>query len=298
METKNKFALKMADGAQVRNIDDLKAHFDIESVAKYFYEGKLFTWLRDRYYDEEADAIKNLVRTDKDLRQKLSVIFGMETEEKPAWLIERLNRLKQYTEDEKILACVDRVAFDQEDLADLLDEGTREIYLCANRFVIPLRMKNKTYIGISEAVVVIRSKEPVDFATLGIEFKNISFDDDYKKILPPPPPPPTKSKPKIKNSDVTIKNIGGNRFEATTTIKNIAGIYILPASLLVKKACSFKSKIYFKSRSKIVDAKNLLNIVLMGLLKGMEVTIIAEGSDAKEAVIALKELIDSKFGEN
>ena len=35
----------------------------------------------------------------------------------------------------------------------------------------------------------------------------------------------------------------------------------------------------------------------MGLVKGTEVTIIADGPDEAEAVKALKDLIESKFGE-
>lgn len=177
--TKGKFALKMEDGAEVRNIDDLKAHFDIGSVVRDFSNGKLLTWLEDRYYDEEADAIRKISTNEGNLEQKLCAIFGIESE----WIIERRNRLKKYTNDANILANADKVAFDQEDLADLLDAGAREIYLCANRFVIPLRMKNKTYIGVKDAVAVIRSKNLVNFDELGIKFQNIAFDDDYRKIL-------------------------------------------------------------------------------------------------------------------
>lgn len=201
----------MADGTEVRNIDDLKAHFNIGAVVKHFKEGNLLTWLEDRYYDEEAEAIKKISLNDEDLEQKLSVIFGIEPPEEIARRAERLNRLKNYTADKNILANVDKVAFDQEDLADLLDEGTREIYLCANRFVIPLRMKNKTYIGVSEAVAIIRSKNPVDFGELGIKFKNITFDDDYQKILDasivkpePPKPSSVSSTPTYPSSSVVI----------------------------------------------------------------------------------------------
>lgn len=55
MVRKEKFALIMADGAEVRNIDDLKAHFDIGSIVRDFSNGKLLTWLEDRYYDDEAE---------------------------------------------------------------------------------------------------------------------------------------------------------------------------------------------------------------------------------------------------
>ena len=189
MARKVKFPLKLADGTEARTLEELKEHFDIESVAGYFSDGSLLVWLQSRYYDEEADKISKLSKDDaKDFYKELCSIFGIESVEEVdpeeiAWRQERLNRLKKYTRDEKILACVDKVAFDQEELADLLDEGVDEIYLCANRFVIPLRMKNKNYIGVGESVAVIRSEKPIDFDALNIKFKGVRFDEDYQKII-------------------------------------------------------------------------------------------------------------------
>ena len=39
MARKIKFPLKMADGAEVRTLDELKEHFDVESVVGYFSDG-------------------------------------------------------------------------------------------------------------------------------------------------------------------------------------------------------------------------------------------------------------------
>ena len=284
-ETTSKFALKMADGAQVRNIDNLKVHFDINAIVDYFCDGKLLTWLEDRYYDEEADAIRELSRHDKQLKQKLCAIFEMESAEQIAWRRERLERLRQYTDDENILACVERVAFDQEDLADLLDEGVREIFLCANRFVIPLRLQNKTYIGVGNAVAVIRSKSPVDFAALNITFKGVAFDDNYKKISTPLPP---------RKSTVTGSS---THARAATTIINSKGVHARPASVFVHTASKFRSKIRLEARGKSVDAKSILMVLSMGLTKGTDVTITAVGYDARQAVTELVALIDSGFGE-
>ena len=85
--------------------------------------------------------------------------------------------------------------------------------------------------------------------------------------------------------------------EATTTIENKTGIHARPASVFVQKASSFKSKVQLKAKGKTVDAKSILMIMAMGLVKGTEITICADGVDAQEAVKALKELVDSKFGE-
>ena len=308
MAKKERFALMMEDGAQVRNIDDLKAHFDFGSVVRDFSSGKLLTWLEDRYYDEEADAIRAINDNDNFLEAKLCKIFGVETPEEIERRLERLNRLKQFTNDEKILSKVDCVAFDQENLADLLDEGVDEIYLCENRFVIPLRMKNKVYIGVGNAIAVIRSKEPVDFAKINITFKNVAFDDDYQKLLPKTTPKPkstakntqtTAPKPKIFRfiDQLKVSNTSSTYAEATTTIENAAGIHARPSSIFVQKASSFRSKIQIRAKGKTVDAKSILMIMSMGLSKGTEITICADGPDAKEAVEALKELVDSKFGE-
>lgn len=85
--------------------------------------------------------------------------------------------------------------------------------------------------------------------------------------------------------------------EATTTIENKTGIHARPASQFVQKASSFKSKINLKAKGKTVDAKSILMIMSMGLVKGTEVTIVADGPDEVDAIAALKQMIDDKFGE-
>lgn len=188
MARKVKFPLKMADGAEVRNIDELKEHFDIESVVGYFTDGRLLNWLKARYYDDEAEKVEQLMTNDPQLHKKLCEIFEVDSEEEVdpeeiAWRQERLNRLKQYTDDRNIWERVDQVAFDQEDLGDLLDEDATLIYLCGNRFTIPLRATDKTYVGIGKAIAIIRSNKLVDFDELNIKFKGVRFDDDYAALL-------------------------------------------------------------------------------------------------------------------
>ena len=85
--------------------------------------------------------------------------------------------------------------------------------------------------------------------------------------------------------------------EATATIENKTGIHARPASVFVQKASSFKSKVQLKAKGKTVDAKSILMIMSMGLVKGTEITIVADGPDEADAVAQLKALVDSKFGE-
>lgn len=113
---------------------------------------------------------------DESRQEKAKQEKAKKTSKKSAPQVDRLERLRKYTDDENILANVDRVAFDQDDLKKLLKDRHKEIYLCDNRFTIPLNKKDITYIGIGEVVAVTRKKEPVDFSSYGIELKNISFD--------------------------------------------------------------------------------------------------------------------------
>lgn len=180
--------IRMADGFFVNDLDEMKEHFDIESVTKHFQSGDLLSWLNDRYYEDEVEQLEQLAADDPQLQQKLGVIFGVESgEELDPEQQERLEQLKLYTDDPKILAEVASVAFDQADLGERLDEGKSLIYLCNNRFTIPLRQKDKTYIGIGNAVAVIRSNKPVDFDAVNIRFQDIAFDDKYAAIAPSSP---------------------------------------------------------------------------------------------------------------
>ena len=165
MAKKIKFALKMKDGVEVRNLQELRNNFDLNQVTAYFLDGRLETWLSDRYYDELALSIQELNINDPDLQKKLCWILGVTYVEEKTESIEKikirswkLEKLKSITDDEKILSHVDSVAFSQEELADLLDEGIDTIYLCGADFVIPERVKDKTYIGINTKLELTAEK--------------------------------------------------------------------------------------------------------------------------------------------
>ena len=85
--------------------------------------------------------------------------------------------------------------------------------------------------------------------------------------------------------------------QATVTIENKTGIHARPASVFVQTASKFKSMVQIQAKGKTVDAKSILMIMSMGLVKGTEMTISADGPDEAEAVKALQDLVASKFGE-
>lgn len=192
MKKRVKFPLEMKGNKNIRNMEDLKANFDLKQILAYFLNGKLLVWLQDRRYDDIAEKIENLTKDDKNLPQKFAEIFDVALDVSEIELdadeikkdAEKKRRLTQYTEDADILGQSHFVAFNQEELADLLDERAAKIYLCGDdKFSIPLTETDKDYIGVSgKETVVISSKESVDFNKLNISFQNVHFDDTYKTV--------------------------------------------------------------------------------------------------------------------
>ncbi|RAK11723.1 phosphocarrier protein [Halanaerobium saccharolyticum] len=72
-------------------------------------------------------------------------------------------------------------------------------------------------------------------------------------------------------------------------IENRTGLHARPASQFVQKVGKFSSEIKVIFKDKEVNAKSIMGLMSLGIGKGNEITVKAEGSDADEAV---EELID------
>lgn len=190
MAKKIRFALEMKDGAEVRTIEELRETFSLEKALFYLSNGKLVTWLRDRYLDDLAEAVEALEADSDNLPEKLCEIFdveydkeAMENLEKAAEINRKKELLKNYTTEDKYFEVVEKIAFDQDELHDLLDNGENTIYLCGEKFSVPISKTGVTYIGVNKPMVVINSKEIVNFDEKNISFKNIVFDETYQELL-------------------------------------------------------------------------------------------------------------------
>lgn len=84
-----------------------------------------------------------------------------------------------------------------------------------------------------------------------------------------------------------------SRAGTTVTLRNKDGLHARPAAEFVKLASTFAAKVVVNGK----DAKSLLGIMALGLVKGADVELRAEGPDAEAAVYALGSLIESGFGE-
>ena len=81
------------------------------------------------------------------------------------------------------------------------------------------------------------------------------------------------------------------------TINNQVGLHARPATFFIQKANEFKSSIWVEKEERRVNAKSLLGVLSLGIVKGTAITLIADGADEEEAISTLSELIDSDFSE-
>ena len=71
-------------------------------------------------------------------------------------------------------------------------------------------------------------------------------------------------------------------------ITNNIGLHARPATFFIQKANSFKSNIWVEVDDRRVNAKSLLGVLSLGIGKGMEIRLIADGADENDALMAKK----------
>lgn len=80
-------------------------------------------------------------------------------------------------------------------------------------------------------------------------------------------------------------------------VNNQVGLHARPATFFIQKANEFKSSIWVEREERKVNAKSLLGVLSLGIVKGTAINLIADGADEEEAVEALIKLISSDFAE-
>jgi phosphocarrier protein HPr len=91
--------------------------------------------------------------------------------------------------------------------------------------------------------------------------------------------------------------------ESKIVVNNAVGLHARPASLFVQAAAKYKSEINVSCQDpdtqeiREVNAKSILGVLTLGVFKGMEITIKADGEDEEAAVDTLIALVEDDFGE-
>ncbi|MCU0302857.1 MAG: HPr family phosphocarrier protein [Thermoanaerobaculales bacterium] len=85
--------------------------------------------------------------------------------------------------------------------------------------------------------------------------------------------------------------------EQRVMISNRLGLHARAAAKLVHTANGFVSEVFVGGDHEEVNAKSILGLLTLAASKGTIVTVRADGPDEDEAVRALVELFQGKFGE-
>ena len=81
------------------------------------------------------------------------------------------------------------------------------------------------------------------------------------------------------------------------TIVNEVGLHARPATFFIQKANTYKASIWIEKEDRRVNAKSLLGVLSMGIVKGTAITLIADGMDEDEALDGLEHLIVSELND-
>jgi phosphotransferase system HPr (HPr) family protein len=84
------------------------------------------------------------------------------------------------------------------------------------------------------------------------------------------------------------------------TIQNEVGLHARPAALFVQTVAKFKAKVKVRNatrHSSPVDAKSIISVLGLGVARGHEIEVVAEGEDEQAAVEAVTRLIENDFAE-
>lgn len=83
--------------------------------------------------------------------------------------------------------------------------------------------------------------------------------------------------------------------EAKVRVKSVQGLHARPARVLWEKARRFGADVRIGKGDLDIDAKSIFDIMTLDASVGTELVVRARGGDAKAAVRALVDLIDSEL---
>jgi phosphocarrier protein len=84
--------------------------------------------------------------------------------------------------------------------------------------------------------------------------------------------------------------------EAELLIRNQLGLHARACALFVKTAARFASVVYVSRDELEVNGKSIMGVMMLAAEEGSTIRVRVEGPDEREALAALRELVDGKFG--
>lgn len=85
--------------------------------------------------------------------------------------------------------------------------------------------------------------------------------------------------------------------KTTIRISNRLGLHARASAKLTKMAGSFRCDVHLSKGDRRVNAKSIMGVMMLAAGVGSDIEIETDGPDESQAMQALRELIDGKFGE-
>jgi len=85
--------------------------------------------------------------------------------------------------------------------------------------------------------------------------------------------------------------------EKNVTIVNKLGLHARAAARLVTLASKFEADVRVRKDGKEVSGKSIMGVMMLAAGKGSEITLVAVGGDAAQALGELEALVADRFGE-
>ncbi len=82
------------------------------------------------------------------------------------------------------------------------------------------------------------------------------------------------------------------------TIVNRLGLHARAATRLVNCASVFEAELWIKSGEKTINGKSIMGVLTLAANKGTVLVIEADGPDREDALQAIYDLINDRFGED
>jgi phosphocarrier protein HPr len=86
--------------------------------------------------------------------------------------------------------------------------------------------------------------------------------------------------------------------ERSVTIVNKNGLHARPAAEIVKTAAKFRADITLVRDELEVNGKSIMGVMMLAAECGATILLRADGPDEQQAVDAIAQLIESRFGES
>ena len=86
--------------------------------------------------------------------------------------------------------------------------------------------------------------------------------------------------------------------QRTVTVKNKFGLHARPAALIVTTASKYLSEFFISKDGVRVNGKSIMGVMMLVAEMGSELLLELDGQDEEQAIAAIIQVIDSKFGES